>query len=76
MVQGHGLVVDLIVLDYQLDLMISAVFYNLSDSMILYMLLCKHSAPHPKMFQPAQSTSSEQENCNKLESCGALPSQG
>lgn len=36
-VEGHGWVVDLTVLDYQLDSMISAVFSNLSDSMTLYM---------------------------------------
>lgn len=48
MLEGHGLVVDLTVQDYQLDLMISAVFSNLSDSMILCMLIHKHSAPPPE----------------------------
>lgn len=48
MLEGHGLVVDLTVLDYQFDLMISAVFSNLGDSMILYMLVHKHSVPSPE----------------------------
>lgn len=48
MLEGHGSVVDLTVLDYQLDSMISAVFSNLSDPMILYMLVHKHSASSPE----------------------------
>lgn len=48
MLEGHGLVVDLTVLNYQLDSIMSAVFSNLSDSLILYILVCKHSAPTPE----------------------------